>query len=127
ATVDADITLLTGFGGEVPFVDEMLAHFQPRYERARDFALRNRVLLLWSSLFSAAALAFLVASVVLNLTPRFLAIHRFRQSFLGAILHPLGITLLLVIQWWALFRKLCGASETWKGRSLVKSSASLAQ
>lgn len=49
ATVDADITLLTGFGGEEMFVDEMLAHFQPRYLNGRDFALRNRVLLLWSS------------------------------------------------------------------------------
>lgn len=48
ATVDADLTLLTGFGGEAPFVDAMLAHFEPRYSDAREFALRNRVLLLWS-------------------------------------------------------------------------------
>ena len=47
-TMDLDMTLLTGFGGEEAFVDEWLAHFEPRLKGAREFALRNRVLLLQS-------------------------------------------------------------------------------
>lgn len=42
---DVDVTLLTGFGGEPAFVDEFLATFSPRLPDARDFALRNRVVL----------------------------------------------------------------------------------
>jgi len=48
-TMDLDLTLLTGFGGEEAFVDEWLAHYEPRLKDARDFALKNRVLLLRSA------------------------------------------------------------------------------
>jgi hypothetical protein len=47
-TKDVDLTLLTGFGGEEEYVDELLAVYPPRIEDARDFALQNRVLLLQS-------------------------------------------------------------------------------
>lgn len=45
-TLDADLTLLTGFGGEERFVDALLTTFGGRRPDARDFALRYRVLLL---------------------------------------------------------------------------------
>jgi predicted nucleotidyltransferase len=45
-TQDVDITLLTGFGGEERFVDELLTGFAARGTDARAQALRNRVLLL---------------------------------------------------------------------------------
>ena len=45
-TQDADLTLLTGFENEESYVDALLAHFPPRREGARAFALVNRVLLL---------------------------------------------------------------------------------
>jgi hypothetical protein len=48
-TRDVDVTLLTGFGGEPAFVDGLLARFSPRLPDARDFALRNRVVLVSSS------------------------------------------------------------------------------
>lgn len=48
-TQDADLTLLTGFGSEEPFVDTLLASFEGRRPDARDFALRYRVLLLEAS------------------------------------------------------------------------------
>ncbi len=48
-TRDADITLITGIGGEEPFVDALLARFEGRIPDARDFALRHRVLLLRSA------------------------------------------------------------------------------
>jgi hypothetical protein len=45
-TADADLTLLTGFGGEEDFIDPLLSRFHPRRNDAREFALRHRVLLL---------------------------------------------------------------------------------
>ena len=48
-TLDADLTLLTGFGTEEPFVDALLGAFKPRREDARDFALRYRVVLIEAS------------------------------------------------------------------------------
>jgi hypothetical protein len=45
-TIDADLTLLTGFGGEEPFVRTLLKHFEPRFPSAEEFALERRVLLL---------------------------------------------------------------------------------
>lgn len=48
-TLDVDLTLLTGFGGEAEFVDELLGAFRPRIPDGREFALAHRVLLLWSS------------------------------------------------------------------------------
>jgi len=56
---------------------------------------------------TAAGLAYL---------PRLDAARRFRQSRLGAVLHPLGIVLLLLIQWYARFRGLLGMPVGWKGR-----------
>jgi hypothetical protein len=47
-TVDADLTLLTGFGGEQPFVTTLLQHFAGRIPDAETFALERRVLLLKS-------------------------------------------------------------------------------
>ena len=49
STIDADITLLTGFGGEESYIDTLMERFEPRLVQAKEFALRNRVLLLWSS------------------------------------------------------------------------------
>lgn len=45
-TVDVDLTLLTGFGGEDRFVSALLTHFEPRIDDAAAFAQVNRVLLL---------------------------------------------------------------------------------
>lgn len=48
-TKNVDLTLLTGFGGEEPFIDLLLLHNTPRRTDAKDFALMNRVLLLQDS------------------------------------------------------------------------------
>lgn len=45
-TRDIDLTLLTGFGREEEFVDELLERFAGRFDGARRFALENRTLLL---------------------------------------------------------------------------------
>lgn len=48
-TADADLTLLTGFGGEEAFVDPLLLAFRARIAEARSLALTRRVLLLEAS------------------------------------------------------------------------------
>lgn len=48
-THDADLTLLTGFGREEEFIDELLTQFQARSANERKIALRNRVLRLFAS------------------------------------------------------------------------------
>lgn len=45
-TADVDLTLITGFGGEEPFVDALLSTFRGRLPDTRNFALDNRTLLL---------------------------------------------------------------------------------
>jgi len=49
--------------------------------------------------------------------PRLIAVPRFRQSFFGALLHPVGICILVAIQWSALIRTLRRQPAVWKGRS----------
>ena len=45
-TVDVDLTVLTGFGGEDPFIERLLGQFRGRVDDAAGFARTNRVLLL---------------------------------------------------------------------------------
>ena len=47
-TQHVDLTVLSGFGSEAEFVDELLASYAGRIPDARDFALRHRVVLLES-------------------------------------------------------------------------------
>lgn len=48
-TRDVDLTLLTGFGGEAPFIQELFASFEGRFPDAAAFARDHRVALLQSS------------------------------------------------------------------------------
>ncbi|MGC8549516.1 MAG: glycosyltransferase family 2 protein [Acidobacteriaceae bacterium] len=64
--------------------------------------------------FSGALLAI---AVIAGYLPRMIAAARYRQSWRGALLHPLGIAVLLVLQWTALTRKLLGVQATWKQRA----------
>jgi uncharacterized membrane protein len=36
---------------------------------------------------------------------------------LSALLHPLGVAFVLVIQWWSLLRAAAGVRATWRGRA----------
>ena len=49
--------------------------------------------------------------------PRMLAVGQFRQDWRGAALHPVGILVLVAIQWYALGRKLMGGAVSWKDRT----------
>ena len=44
-TADVDVTVVTGFGNEEPFVDALLAGLRGRIDDAKQFALRYRTLL----------------------------------------------------------------------------------
>lgn len=68
--------------------------------------------------YTLAALATTAA-----LLPRFLAVVRFRQTLLGALLHPVGICVVLAIQWFAFFRLLRHRPTVWKGRSCAPAHA----
>ena len=41
---------------------------------------------------------------------------RFRQSRIGALMHPMGVLVFLAIQWYAFARTLAGRPSAWKGR-----------
>lgn len=75
------------------------------------------VLLGLASWLSMAELALAGLAALCAYAPRFAGVMRFRQSVVGAVLHPLGIMLLLAIQWYALARSLMGGRPTWRGRS----------
>jgi hypothetical protein len=63
------------------------------------------------------ALAFAVIGTFAAFLPRLVAVVRFRQSIVGALLHPFGICALIAIQWFAFFRSLRQRPAIWKGRS----------
>jgi cellulose synthase/poly-beta-1,6-N-acetylglucosamine synthase-like glycosyltransferase len=72
----------------------------------------------WADLLSV-----LVAlSLVFSYFPRILAVSRFRQPLRSALLHPVGMVLLLALQWYALVRQMCGRPVGWRGRNYASTS-----
>jgi hypothetical protein len=63
-----------------------------------------------------------IATVAIFL-PRLIGVVRFRQSFLGAVLHPLGIVLLVAIQCVGFVSALAGRRAVWKGRICLPAQA----
>jgi hypothetical protein len=63
----------------------------------------------WMTVLVATAL---VASCV----PRLLAVRRFKQPMMAAVLHPVGVVLLLCVQWYALGRQVFGRPVAWRAR-----------
>ena len=68
-------------------------------------------------LFLLAPSALTAVALAASYAPRLIAAARFRQNLIGALLHPLGVAILLVLQWYALVRKLGGRQTTWKQRA----------
>jgi len=76
-------------------------------------------LLLAVSLASGAAQPLTIilgVGTTLNYAARGLCAWRFRQSWLGAALHPLAILVFLATQWWAFIQEKRGRPFYWKGR-----------
>ncbi len=64
-----------------------------------------------------SAIVYVLVAVTGAWLPRLLATWRFRQPLRSALVHPLGIVILLAIQWYALIRKTLGGTVSWKQRS----------
>ncbi|CAO3432682.1 glycosyltransferase [Azospirillum endophyticum] len=56
-------------------------------------------------------------AVAAGLILRLLLAVRFRQSIVGALLHPVGVLIMLAIQWSALLRARHGKPSEWRGRA----------
>jgi hypothetical protein len=73
----------------------------------------------------AAGLATL--ATILLYYPRAAGISRFRQPLAGALMHPVGMTLLVALQWYGLLRTTLGRPAIWKGRSYQEPGKPLAE
>lgn len=62
------------------------------------------------------ALGAAAGATALAFGTRLLLTARFRQSWLGAALHPLGVAAVVAIQWTAWWRERRGLAVAWKGR-----------
>jgi hypothetical protein len=67
--------------------------------------------------FSATARSLVWVALAASFLPRLFSVWKYRQPLLSALLHPLGVAILLTIQWYALLRKLAGQHVTWKERA----------
>ena len=74
-------------------------------------------LLVWPALYSVTARSLLLAALAASFIPRLYSVWKYRQPLVSACLHPVGIFLLLTLQWWALLCKLRGRQVTWKERA----------
>lgn len=75
------------------------------------------ILLLWTANLSPAGTALTGLAILCSILPRLIAVRRFRQPLLSALLHPVGVVALLSIQWFALVRESLGRPAVWKGRA----------
>lgn len=57
------------------------------------------------------------AALALSVGVRLAAARRFRASWLGTVLHPAGVAVLVAIQWYAVYRAVAGRPVGWKGRA----------
>ncbi|MFH5803493.1 glycosyltransferase [Alienimonas sp. DA493] len=68
---------------------------------------------------SAGATAALWAAAGLSFGTRAALALAYRQPWRGVALHPFGVAFFLIVQWYALGRKLLGRPAAWRGRSYV--------
>jgi hypothetical protein len=74
------------------------------------------IALLPAALVQPVAGALLIAAALAGYALRSALTRRFEQSLLSAALHPLGVLVLVAIQWYALARRLAGRPVAWKAR-----------
>jgi glycosyltransferase involved in cell wall biosynthesis len=109
------VTLLLVLGQVVPFaVFGVVAFF---FEVFKLFGFEPQIT---PSRAEVIAYGALLLAVLAAWLPRWLALARFRQDWRSALLHPVGIVLLLMIQWYALVRKVLGTPVSWKDRAYGK-------
>ncbi len=89
---------------------------------SRQLIIPSTVLLLGGQVLPLALVLFapsFLAALALGAAylPRLVGIRRFDQSLIGAVLHPLGVCVLIAIQWFAFIRSLRRRPAVWKGRA----------
>ncbi len=57
------------------------------------------------------------AATMISYLPRIAGVFQFRQPVLSALLHPVGVAVLLANQWFAFFRDAFGGTTSWRGRT----------
>lgn len=67
--------------------------------------------------YAVAVTALLGAAACAAFLVRLIACRRFKQPLWSALLHPLGVTLLLLLQWQAWLRERLGTPVEWRARS----------
>jgi hypothetical protein len=72
---------------------------------------------------NGVSLALVLTAAVVSLVPRVAGVVQFKQSVLGAVLHPFGILMLLAIQWQAFSRWIFKIPSSWKGRDYAPTTA----
>ncbi len=72
---------------------------------------------IWPASYSDGARSLILAALAASYIPRLVSVWKYRQSLSSALLHPLGVTVLLLLQWYALLGKLAGQQVTWKERA----------
>lgn len=70
----------------------------------------------WLLLTEAAAAPVAAVACALGVGLRLVMAAWFRASLVGALLHPVGVLVLLAIQWFAAYRAVVGRPVGWKGR-----------
>ncbi len=70
-----------------------------------------------SGKLSHGATAVATLATAMSFATRAACAARFRASPLGVLLHPLGVAVLVAIQWWARVRETIGVRTAWKGRA----------
>jgi predicted membrane channel-forming protein YqfA (hemolysin III family) len=74
------------------------------------------VLLVLAPWLPRPAAALTISAALAAYLPKLTAVGQFRESLAGAVLHPLGVLVLMAIQWYAFVRNALGRPATWKGR-----------
>lgn len=69
---------------------------------------------LWLGFVLPVALG--LAGILLLYWPRVLGMRRFAQDGLSILVHPLGVTVLVALQWLARWRQFRGKPSSWRGR-----------
>lgn len=80
------------------------------------FLLTIAAIASWPRPWTEGEAAIAGAALLAAWLPRLIAAARFRQSWTGALLHPVGVALLVLLQWHAFARNLLGRPSPWKGR-----------
>ena len=81
--------------------------------------LAMRLLFGTGVVFGARAPYLLIACIAgpcFSYLPRLVSVWRFKQPIKSALLHPVGVLILLTLQWYALLRQMVGKPVGWRAR-----------